>query len=142
MPSFFIESKRRRRFVQYKFGFAAAIVALFAPVAFAQQAAEESVDEDDVIDEITVVATKRGSRRRWVDLIDQDPLRARVLKDLRKLKVMQEEYQWRTLGIVDSPPRIRWGYDPRDDYETRNKMVHMNADWNQTRPATLFRVGF
>jgi len=130
-----------QRFVVYKFGTTAAIAAFFAAIAFAQQADEAPADKDEVIDEITVVATKRGDKKR-IDAIYMDPTRARVLRDLSKLKIDEEEYEWRTATIVESPSRIKWGYDPRDDYEMRNRMSQQNLDWNQTRPATLFSVGF
>ncbi len=76
-----------RSFSVYKFGAAAALVALFGVAAFAQQADEEPADEseaDESIEEIIVVAPKPGSRRR-VDKEYEDPTRARLLKELYEL---------------------------------------------------------
>jgi len=133
-----------RSFVVYKFGTAAALVALFGAAAFAQQADEEPADESEAvesIEEIIVVAPKPGSRRR-VDEEYEDPTRARLLKELYELETLEEEYEWRTSATVDSPSRIKWGYDPRDDYKMRNEMDLTDLNFEQTKPATLFRVEF
>jgi hypothetical protein len=128
-------------FAVYKFGAAAALVALFGAAAFAQQADEEPADESEAVDEIIVVAPKPGSRRR-VDKEYEDPTRARLLKEHYEMEVLEEEYEWRTSATVDSPSRIKWGYDPRDDYKMRNEMDLLDLNWEQTKPATLFRLEF
>ena len=130
-----------RSFAVYKFGTAAALVALFGVAAFAQQADEEPADESEAIDEIIVVAPKPGSRRR-VDKEYEDPTRARLLKEHYEMEVLEEEYEWRTSATVDSPSRIKCGYDPRDDYKMRNEMDLLDLNWEQTKPATLFRLEF
>ncbi len=133
-----------RSFVVYKFGAAAALVALFGVAAFAQQADEEPADESEAVeavDEIIVVAPKPGSRKR-VDKEYEDPTRARLLKELYELEVLEEEYEWRTSATVESPSRIKWGYDPRDDYKMRNEMDLTDLNFEQTKPATLFRLEF
>lgn len=124
-----------------KFGTAAALVALFGAAAIAQQADEEPADESEAVDEIIVVAPKPGSRRR-VDEEYEDPTRARLLKELYELETLEEEYEWRKSAAVDSPSRIKWGYDPRDDYKMRNEMDLQDMNWEQTKPATLFRLEF
>ena len=133
-----------RSFAVYKFGAAAALVALFGATAFAQQADEEPADESEAvesIEEIIVIAPKPGSRRR-VDKEYEDPTRARLLKELYELEVLEEEYEWRTSATVESPSRIKWGYDPRDDYKMRNEMDLTDLNFEQTKPATLFRLEF
>ena len=133
-----------RSFAVYKFGAAAALVAFFGAAAFAQQADEEPADESEaveLIEEIIVVAPKPGSRRR-VDKEYEDPTRARLLKELYELEVLEEEYEWRTSATVESPSRIKWGYDPRDDYKMRNEMDLTGLNFEQTKPATLFRLEF
>ncbi len=133
-----------RSFVVFKFGAAAALVALFGVAAFAQQADEEPADESEAVEEleeIIVVAPKPGSRRR-VDKEYEDPTRARLLKELYELEVLEEEYEWRTSATVESPSRIKWGYDPRDDYKMRNEMDLTDLNFEQTKPATLFRLEF
>jgi len=128
-------------FVVYKFGTAAALVALFGAAAFAQQADEEPAGESEAVDEIIVVAPKPGSRRQ-VDKEYEDPTRARILKDLYEMETLEEEYEWRKSAAVESPSRIKWGYDPRDDYKMRNEMDLQDLNWEQTKPATLFRLEF
>jgi len=133
-----------RSFAVYKFGAAAALVALFGVAAFAQQADEEPVDESEAVEEleeIIVVAPKPGSRRR-VDMEYEDPTRARLLKELYELEALEEEYEWRKSAAVESPSRIKWGYDPRDDYKMRNEMDLTDLNFEQTKPATLFRLEF
>jgi hypothetical protein len=133
-----------RSFAVYKFGTAAALVALFGVAAFAQQADEEPADESEAvedIEEIIVVAPKPGSRRR-VDKEYEDPTRARLLKELYELEALEEEYEWRKSAAVESPSRIKWGYDPRDDYKMRNEMDLTDLNFEQTKPATLFRLEF
>lgn len=133
-----------RSFVVFKFGTAAALVALFGAAAFAQQADEEPADESEAveaIDEIIVVAPKPGGRRR-VDKDYEDPTRARLLKEHYEMEVLEEEYEWRKSAAVESPSRIKWGYDPRDDYKMRNEMDLLDLNWEQTKPATLFRLEF
>ena len=133
-----------RSFAVYKLGAAAALVALFGAAAFAQQADEEPADDSEAvesIDEIIVVAPKPGSRRR-VDKEYEDPTRARLLKEHYEMEVLEEEYDWRNSAAVESPSRIKWGYDPRDDYKMRNEMDLLDLNWEQTKPATLFRLEF
>jgi hypothetical protein len=125
----------------YTFGAAAAVVALFGATVFAQETEDEQENSAEEIEEIVVVAPKPGGRKR-VDDIYIDPVRARVLKDLNELKKDQEEYEWRTAKVVIDPPRIKWGYDPTDDYHMRNSMSLEDEAWGKTKPATLFRVGF
>jgi len=130
-----------RSFIVFKFGTAAALVGLFGAAAFAQQADEQPADESEAVDEIIVVAPKPGSRRR-VDKEYEDPTRARLLKEHYEMEVLEEEYDWRKSAAVESPSRIKWGYDPRDDYKMRNEMDLLDLNWEQTKPATLFRLEF
>ncbi len=58
------------------------------------------------------------------------------------MEVLEEEYEWRTSATVESPSRIKWGYDPRDDYKMRNEMDLTDLNFEQTKPATLFRLEF
>ncbi len=58
------------------------------------------------------------------------------------MQTLEEEYEWRKSAAVENPPRIKWGYDPRDDYRMRNEMDLLDLDWEKTKPATLFRLEF
>ncbi len=137
----------KRSFVVYKFGTAAALVALFGAAVLAQQADEEpaieieEIEEVEEIEEIIVVAPKPGGRRR-VDKEYEDPTRARLLKELYEMQAMEEEYEWRKSAAEDSPSRIKWGYDPTDDYKRRNEMDLLDLDWEKTKPATIFKLEF
>ena len=130
-----------RSFAVYRFGAAAAIVALFGAVAFAQQADEEPADEGEELEEIIVMAPKPGGRRR-VDKGYEDPARAKLLKDLYEMQAIEEEYEWRKAAAVESPSRIKWGYDPTDDYEMHNRLDMQDLPFENTKPATLFRLKF
>lgn len=130
-----------RSFVVFRFGIAAALVGLFGAAVFAQQTDEEPADESKEVEEIIVVAPKPGDRRR-VDQEYEDPTRARLLKDLHEMQAIEEEYAWRKSAAVENPSRIKWGYDPKDDYQMRNKMDLQDPHWETTKPATLFRLEF
>ena len=56
--------------------------------------------------------------------------------------VDEEEYEWRKSAAMDSPSRIKWGYDPADDYQIRNNMDLDDQNWGKTKPAKLFRFEF
>jgi len=131
-----------RSFVFDKFGSAAAIVTLFSAAVFAQQADEEPAVESEEVDEIIVVAPKPGDRRR-VDEEYEDPTRARLLKELYEMEAIEEEYEWRKSMAEENPSRIKWGYDPRDEYLMRNEMaLKDDAHLGKTKPATLFKLEF
>ncbi len=130
-----------RSFVVYKFATAAALVALFGAAVFAQQADEEPADESEEVEEIIVSGSKPGGRKR-VDVEYEDPTRARLLKDLHEMQADKEEYAWRKSAAIDSPSRIKWGYDPADDYQIRNNMDLDDQKWGKPKPATLFRFEF
>ena len=110
-----------RKFVVYKIGAVAALVVLFSATVFAQEVDEKPADENEVVDEIIVTGSKPGGRKR-VDVEYEDPARARLLKDLHEMQADKEEYAWRKSVAIDSPSRIKWGYDPADDYQIRNNI--------------------
>ena len=123
------------------FGTAVAVLVFYGASVFAQQADDEPVSDDEEIEEIVVVAPKPGGRKQ-VDDIYTDPVRVRVLKDLHEMEKDQEEYEWRVAAVPETPSRIRWGYDPTDDYQLRNSINLEDENWGKTKPATLFKVGF
>lgn len=115
--------------------------ALAASLAVAQDAAEPPPGEGEEVEEIIVVAPRPDDRRR-VDREYEDPMRARLLKELYEMQVLEEEYEWRKSGAEVSPSRIEWGYDPRDDYRRREDMDIQKPNWETTEPATIFRFKF
>ena len=117
------------------------VIVLCAVAAIAQEADEDDSDEVEEIEEIIVSARKPGDRRR-VDKEYEDPLRARILLELHELDVLEEEYEWRTEVEKPSASRIRWGYDPREDYRMRNEMALREVPWENSKPATIFSIDF
>ena len=130
-----------RSLIVCRAGAAAALVLLFGAAAFAQEAVEEPADDSTVVDEIIVTGSKPGSRKR-LDPQYEDPTRARLLKDFHKMQADEVEYLWRKSAAEDSPSRIKWGYDPADDYQMRSNLDLQDLNWGQTKPATLFRFEF
>jgi hypothetical protein len=130
-----------RNFVVYTFGIAAAFVALFGVAVFAQEADEEPVDDSETIEEIIVIAPKPGARRR-IDKEYEDPVRAKLLKDFYEMQEDQIEYAWRRAAAEDNSSKIKWGYDPSDEYQMRRQMDLQELPSERTKPATLFRFDF
>jgi hypothetical protein len=120
---------------------AAAIATLFGAAVLAQEAAEEVADDSDVIEEIIVIAPRPGARKR-VDQEYEDPVRAQLLKDFYKMQEDQEEFEWRKAAAEEDSSRIKWGYDPSDEYRMRREMDLYELPSQRTEPATLFRFNF
>jgi len=123
-----------------------AALASAAPL-FAQQASddgEQDGDDADVVEEIVVVARKRG------DPVDVDErykelLKRRILDDYRKQQILEERDMWRRSmeeASVDNESRIRWGYDPAAELRMRQESDMMDLPFEQNQPATLFRIEF
>lgn len=120
----------------------ALVITMLAGVTvFAQEADEESKAEKDEIEEIVVIAPKDGDRKR-VDKEYEDPVRARLLKELYKMKEIEEEYEWRKSAASENPSRMKWGYDPRDEYRMRNEIDLQDFPSDGVKPATLFRYEY
>ena len=143
-----------RSFFDYEFGIAAAMLALAGTVVFAQEANEAAADASaevadlpalvpasEEIEEIVVTAPKPGARRR-LDPVYVDPMRERLLRDLDEMQRIDQESAWRQSGVDNSSSRIKWGYDPRDEYRIRSEMDVMDLPSDWTRPATVFSVEF
>ena len=122
--------------------FASALAGCFAVAAFAQDPQTESTDESDSLDEIIVIGPKPGDRRRVDEDMRADAERTRILKEQYRMRVEQEEYEWRQKPVVEKPSRIKFGYDPRDDYKMRTELDMYSLPYEQHKPATLFRVEF
>ncbi len=73
-----------------------------------------------------------------------DPLRARVLKEIRELKLLDGEFEWRaeTSDLDVEPPRLRVGYDPRSDARLPEPSPQVRLPIDRVRPATLLSVDF
>lgn len=121
--------------------FATIMIVLYGAAAFAQETDEDDSADGEKIEEIVVTARKPGDRSR-VDQEYEDPLRARILRELHKLELLEEEYEWRAAVEEPSPSRIRWGYDPREEYRMRNEMSLREVPWENSKPATIFSIDF
>ncbi len=119
-----------------------AAVLLCGAVAFAQEPEEAETDEDESVEEIIVVAPRPGDRRRVEPDVLDDPLRARIMKDLAEAEADREEFEWRRQQAIENPSRIKLGYDPRDEYEMRREMDPLELPMDRNKPATLFRIQF
>lgn len=127
---------------------AAAISAMIVVSALAQEAEQVEATEDTAdsaetteIEEIVVIAPKPGSRRR-VDEEYEDPARAKLLKEFYEMQELEEEYEWRKSAATDDSSRIKWGYDPRDEYRMRNNTALQDLSWEKNKPATVFKIEF
>ena len=110
--------------------------------ALAQESQTDQEEADESVDEIIVVAPKPGDRRRLDDDVTADEERKRILKEQYRMRVDEEEYEWRKSLTVEKPSRIKVGYDPRDDYKMRTELDMTSLPYEQNKPATLFRIGF
>lgn len=117
------------------------ILAMSGVAAFSQEVDEEPVDDSEEIEEIIVFAPKPGDRRD-IDQEYEDPVRAKLLQDFYKMQEDQEEFEWRKAAVEESPSRIKWGYDPSDDYRMRREMDLQELPSERNRPATVFRFSF
>ena len=99
------------------------------------------LEDSETIEEIVVLGQKPGSRRR-VDAVYEDPMRARLLKDLEELRANEEEYKWLAEEPKKNTSNVQWGYDPRDDYLTRDEIDLLEHPTENNKPATLFKIGF
>jgi len=95
------------------------------------------------MDEIVVYAY-RGMDGRAYDSLLVNPLRERILKEIRPLDVLDQPFEWRmeTAHLEVSPPRIRFGYDPRTDERAAEFLTAQLLPLDLMRPATIISVDF
>jgi hypothetical protein len=106
-----------------------------------QQPAESSEAEEPPREEIIVVAPRPGSRRE-VDRVYEDPVRARVLKDLYEMREDEAEVAILDAAASRDTDRVRFGYDPTEDYLRRKEIDLETPQRDTVRPATIFRISF
>lgn len=133
----------RRHFI-LKSGFAAAAMAITGAIALAQENAGQIADEDEVIDEIIVVAGEKSGDPVDVEALYEEMMRERLMLDQIRLQELEEQEEWRnkTSMTVESPSRIKWGYDPQDELRMRRDSNLSDVQAVTTKPATVFRVEF
>ena len=134
---------KRRNFFK-RCGFAAAAVAFIGASASAQDNAEQAADEDEVIDEIVVIAGGKSGDPVDVEALYEEMMRERLMLERDRLRVLEEENEWRSSAstTVENPSRIKWGYDPQDELRMRRESNLSDVQWITTKPATVFRVEF
>jgi hypothetical protein len=126
-------------------GYAVAILALIGVSAVAQDANEEAADEE-VIEEIVVIAGDRPGDPIDLDALHEEMMRDMLKTDLDRLDELGAELEWRkatdkTIN-ANSSSRIKWGYDPNDELQMRNDLDMSDVQGQTTRPATVFRIQF
>ena len=126
-------------------GAAITVAMLFdvSPVSAADEEAEPSeATANEEIEEIVVYADKPGSKID-MDARYEDLYRTRAAAELDRLKVLNEEYEWRkTFADADDSSRIKWGYDVEADMSMRRDTSITDRPTDTVQPATLFRVTF
>jgi hypothetical protein len=145
----------RQTLMVYKVCSAAAFV-LLSTAIFAQEVDEDAGQDvgevqdapelnlelsREEIEEIIVLAPKPGGRRR-VDPVYEDPMRARLLTELYEMEQIEEESAWRDASIDDSSSRVKWGYNPADDYRIHSEMEILDTPSDKVQPSSVFRVEF
>jgi len=128
-----------------RFGIAMVAILVVGPVAFAQVDDDtgEAAD-DEVIDEIVVTAGKRPGGPVDVDALYEEMMRDRLMIDLDRLQVLEEQDTWRGNKDMElnSPSRIQWGYKPQDDIRMGRESNISDASFITTRPASVFQFEF
>ena len=121
-----------------------AIAAVFFVGAFTTVYAQEDAEEDEVIDEIVVTAGKKSGDPVDVDALYDEMMRDRLMIDLDRLKVLEEQNEWRSSANtgVSSPSRIQWGYKPQDDVRMGRQSNLSDEPFITTKPASLFQFEF
>lgn len=96
------------------------------------------------IDEIVVTAERSRPRVTVSASPFSDPLRERIRREVEQLSLLIDEYDWRleTVRISEQPPRIRWGYDPREHLRVSAYAPRAILPLDLVQPATVFTVGF
>jgi hypothetical protein len=128
--------------------FAAATVAAAFAISLpsiAQEEESEPAAEAEVIEEIVAIGRTRPGDPTDHEISYDDQLRMRVTKDLQNLKLEQgRQDAWRDYDpmVYESSPRISWGYDAEAEARIRRDSDLMDVQYETTKPASLFRVGF
>lgn len=97
--------------------------------------------ETEAVEEIVVVGGRSGDPQR-LDSAYEAALRQRILREIERLEALEDEYDWRRAERPGEESRIRWGYDPRDEYRARRESELYDLPLDDTRPAKIFSIGF
>ena len=96
------------------------------------------------IDEIVVFGIRKPKVDQPKPDLFEDPLRKRVLDEIRELRLLEREFEWRSesADLNIEPPRLRFGYDPRNDARLAETSPQVLLPLDRVQPATLFSVDF
>ena len=97
-----------------------------------------------VVEEIVVVGERDADEPVPYERLLADPLRERIIKEIRELQLLREELEWRRENVVltISPPRLRWGYDPRDAGRSEVLFTAAALPLDLVSPAPVIRFDF
>ena len=134
----------------FKFcGFVIAAVAFLVAggsltIATAQEGIEQTADEDEVIEEIVVIAGKRSGDPIDLDALHEEMMRDRLMIDIKRLEILEEQNEWRSppRTYTEQQSRIEWGYRPEDDIRMGRESDLSGATFITTKPASIFRFEF
>ena len=112
--------------------------------------ADNQADTDDavryavVVEEIVVVGERDGDKPNTYERLLTDPLRERIIKEIRQLEILKEEFEWRQESalLTIRPPRFRWGYDPRDADRSDTLVTTAALPLDLVSPAPVLRIDF
>ncbi len=118
--------------------------AMFALGTVTTVYAQEDAEEDEVIDEIVVTAGRKSGDPVDVDALYDEMMRDRLMIDLDRLNVLEEQNEWRSSANtnVARPSRIQWGYKPQDDVRMGRDSNLSDEPFITTKPASLFQFEF
>jgi len=112
-----------------------------------EQAPADDTEATEATEEFDEIIVYGGQRDEPIDIdaLYEDLLRQRILKDMERLRVLNDDYKWRSATaapVGTTPPRISWGYDPRDESRMRQDTSLTDLPIDDTKPATIFRIDF
>ena len=133
----------RRSFFK-RYGFAAAAVILIGTSATAQEDADQVAADDEVIDEIVVVAGEKSGDPVDIGALYEEMMREKLMIEKVRLQELEEQNEWRNPNarVAENPSRMSWGYDPKDELRMRRESNLSDVQFVTTKPATIFRSSF
>ena len=112
--------------------------------SFDEVTPDERVRYAVIVEEIVVVGERESDKPVPYERLLADPLRERIIKEIRELQLLREEFEWRRESAVltVSPPRLRWGYDPRDAARSEAFITTAALPLDLVSPAPVLRIDF
>lgn len=112
--------------------------------AIAQENDTNTTGEDEVIEEIIVYGGERPDDPIDVDALYEEMMMERLMTDVKSLKALEEDQQWRNSddATTVTTGRIKWGYSPQDDLRFSRESDMPDAQYITTKPATVFSFEF